>query len=558
MQKLNISELLNPPVIPFVPNHTKTDWHRFVSSHQLFTDDRFIEDVCIPINLSNGHTCDWVIPSREVLFDLVHDMGQKVVIDLVLLKIIEIWSYVTKNDRKINPQKVVEYRNAIKNHLYGKQGLLSKMSTAIVPVVQAKQVSFGFIPTGTVIVISEEFWRTVHKKGRDGEWADMEYDEFKRRMHLPIQDPEALQFFGFKERHPVIWALQEANAVSIWSKDRLNKYMIDRYGYSFYDYAPYFRSAKEEAIIANTLDSLLFHQEDSDGDMGIIPMYFDTGIQNKIEEINRNGKNYDFFYSDAYKPIKQLTTLNFKWHFSYLLAEVQGNSSHGFKSKDPEFKTQCISANELTEAYLNAISAKHSIGTVSTSNWFIQRIASYLCKNGKITFTQFLQVSDFYQKIIVQDGVIRSVKHVAGVGMHNLTLDALTINSKDNVINTGHGKYLPQAYLEYLIRDANYPEDTIETFNKVLLFWRKNSGFNKGKIDPRKTTDLGKLIKASVALCFGAKASLGKNDDLISCFKSEEIETIPIYRTHKEIIDLLNSVDDKISVFLKDNGENIF
>lgn len=557
MQKLDVSELLSPPVIPFVPNHTKADWHRFVTNHQLFTDDRFKDDVAINIKLTNGHKIDLIIPSREVILDFVHHQGQKVIIDLVLLKIIEVWSYLTKNDRKISPQKVQEYRTAIKTHLYGKSGLLSRTSTAIMPVVQAKQISFGFIPTGTVVIISEKFWREIHKNGRDGEWADMPYEEFKRRMHLPVNDPEALQFYGFKQRHPVIWTLQEANSCSLWSKDRLNKYMIDRFGFSFYDYAPYFRSSKEEAIIANTLDSLIFHQEDSDGDMGIVPMYYASNIQDKLAEINRNAKDYRYFYEGPYKGLLELTKINLKWHFSYLLAEVQGNTSYGVK-QPIDFKMDKIDRFGLTDAYLGAISSKANISTISTSNWFVQEIGKTLTKAGQMTLHQYLLCADFYQKVIAQDGVIRSVKHDAEVGMHNLTLESLTLNNKNNIIKTPHGSYSPHAYLDYLIRKADYPEETVQGFSLILNFWRKNCGLHKGKIDPRKTTELGKMIKASIALRFGAKANLGKTDEVINCFNSPDVVNLPIYKSHKDIIDLLNSVEDKISVLLRDFEENLF
>jgi hypothetical protein len=556
MEKLSVSELLSPPVLAFVPNHTKSDWHKFVSTHQLFNDDRFIEDVAIPIKLTNGHTVDWIIPGREVILDFVHNQGQKIIIDLVLLKIIEIWSYVTKNDRKISPMKLNEYRSAIKAHLYGKSGLLSRAASAIVPIVQGKQTGFGYFPTGTVVIISEKFWRTIHKKGRDGEWADMEYEEFKRRMSLPLTDPEALQFFGFKERHPVIWTMQEANVASIWTKDRLNRYMIDRYKFSFYDYCPYFKSSKEEAIIANTLDSLVFHQEDADGDMGSVPMFYSVAIQNKMREINLNAKNYKYLYDGPYKGLTALSK-NFKWHFSYVLAEVQGNTSHGVR-QPVDFKMDKIDRFGITDAYLNAISSKANIATISTSNWFIQEIGKTLVKNGQLGLNQYLMCADFYQKIIAQDGVIRAVKHDAEVGMHNLTLEALTLNSKKNVIKTNHGPYSPHAYLDYLIRKAEYSEETVQGFSIILNFWRKNCGLHKGKIDPRKSTELGKMIKASIALRFGSKAGLSKGDELISCFNSPDVVKLPIYKSHKNIIDLLNSVEDKISILLKDSEESLF
>lgn len=558
MQRINVSELKKSAIIPFTTVQTKSDWRKFVETHQIFNDQRFEDDVAIKIQLDNNTNCDWIIPKKSVLLEFIYQVGNKILLDPLMLKIIEIWSYLTNNEQKISVRKISEYRDAIADHLYGKKGLLAKVSGASVPMYQGKQISLGYMPELTAVIMDEEYWHDVHKNGNDGAFADMPYVDFMHKMSLLPDHKDALHWYSHKVRHPVIWDAQSINIVSVWTKDRLNRYMLHNYNYGFYEYCPQFKNASVKGLLVNVLDGLFLQCDDSDGDMCALPSYYPAEIQNILAKIHKAGKNYDYLKSGEYPYIKTLADINLNWHVEYLMGEMYSNTSKEWNDNEFNLKFTNIPLDSLNKAYIDAVVAKKNIGVISTSGWQITEIAKYLCKHREITYKQFLAAISFYQRIIIQDGVIRSVKHDADAEIHKLTLDSLTENNKENAIQVRDKIYLPQQYLNQLIKQKGYPDDTAFVYAKILDFWRQNVALYKGKIDHRKATEIGRLIKASVVLQFGSESLLGTGQDMITCFNSKEIESLPIYKTHNKIIDLINSKEDKLSYLLLIDFDNYY
>jgi hypothetical protein len=558
MQRLNISDLKKSAILPFTTIQTKNDWRKFVENHQIFTDERFEDDVVIRIDLNNNNSCDWVIPKKSVLLDFVYQLGNKIALDPVMLKIIEIWSFLTVNDQKISVRKIAEYRNAIADHLYGKKGMLTKVSGASVPMYQGKQISFGYMPELTAVIIDERYWQDVYKNGNDQAFSEMSYDDFMYKMSLLPDHTDALHWYSNKVRHPVIWDAQCQNIVSVWTKDRLNRYMLQNYNYGFYEYCPQFKSKSSKGLLVSVLDGLFLQADDSDGDMCALPSYYSTDIQNIMKKVHTAGKDYNYLTSEEYPFVKMLGEINLDWHVNYLMSEMYGNTSKEWDKNSFYLKFTNVPVKSLNKAYIDAVVAKKNIGVISTSGWEIIEIAKYLCKQKEITYKQFLSAISFYQRIIIQDGVIRSVKHDADAEIDKLTLDSLTENNEENAIKVKDKIYLPQQYLNLLIKQKGYPSDTSFVYAKILDFWRQNCALYKGKIDHRKATEIGKLIKASVVLQFGSESLLGNNQDMITCFNSSEVSSLPIYKTHSKIIDLINSKEDKLANILIDDFDSIY
>lgn len=547
---LKLDDLRRAPNLMFSRVVSKTDWVKFISQHQLFTDANLEHGVCLQFPLDTGELTQIVIPSRDILFSMVRaNYGQRVLLNSAILKIIEIWKYLSDKNSQVTLDFIKKYRAAIQDQLRGKTGILAKGSTYVAEGVQGKEVASGFIPTNTVVVASNRFWSNVH---RTSGYCYLEFPEFLRRVSLPSEDHDAIRIYGSSQRDPDIWFDQNLNIMEIWHPHRANRHTLHKFKISFFELYPALRDSKSNAIISNVLDVLYLFQSDSDGDLRRILCVLDPNLQSLMKSLQADMKGYKILFTDEYPAIHAIYNKVKWWHLSYLLKEAQGNTSHGF-SKEYEFKVALITAAESNRAYINAIKAKHSIGLITVSQWIIQQIAAYLSNSGQITFDQYLGVCSFYQTVITQDGCIRSLKHVSGA-LNVLTIDEIAKNTK--AIKDQGRDITPLDKVLSLIADSGYGPEIVQAFQQVVEFWMAHSMVLGGKMKPQMCTPYGLMIKGSCAFIYGSQAGLLESQDLYETFHFKDLKNMPIYKIHKDTIDFINSIEDKTLPLIKSAAVN--
>lgn len=549
---LQLTDIRTPPSIMFNQKVSKADWTKFISQHQLFTDDDLEDGVCIKFKLDTGEESQIVIPPRATLFSMVRsNYGQQIMLNPAMLKIIEIWKYLSDKTSRVTLDFVIKYRIAINNQLRGKSGLLARGSTYVGEGVQGKEVATGFIPPGKVVVSSNRFWRNIYRTSEH--YHAMDYEEFLTRLSLPEGDRGAIQIYGTSQRDPDIWFLQNVNVMEIWHPHRANRHTKHKYNISFFELFPRLKDNNANAIISNTLDVLYLFQSDSDGDLRRIMCIMDTELQKLMKSIHEHIKGYKIFFDKHIGPIHEIYQKVKWWHLSYVLKEVDGNTAREFNPRY-EFKTSTITSAESNRAYISAIQAKQSIGLITVSQWIIQQIAAYLNNTKQITYDQYLGVCSFYQTTITQDGCIRSLKHVSGA-LNVLTIDEIAKNVK--IIKSNGVDVTPRDKVLSLIRETGYDESIVQAFTQVIDFWMNHSMVIDKKMKPQMCTNIGLMIKASCAFIYGASGGLLDSQDLYEALNFKDpkgralIQDMPVYKMHKDIIDLINSIDDKTLPLIK-------
>lgn len=539
---LKAEDLRKCPQIMFSPMQAKNDWRNFTDKHQLFTDTDLVNGVSIATRLDGKTPVNLVIPPKNILLSMVHsNFGHRVRLNGAVIKVLEMWSHLVNSQNKsLSATHVNKYRKAIAKMIRGKFGMLARSSAYVGDGVQGKEIADAFIPANTIVIGSDTFWKAVYHSN-----AAYEVDGYKRfleRVSLPEDDRDAINIFGESLRNPFIWFLMGLNITRVWHPHRANRYMKHKYGESFFDRYPKLRDPKSNAIISSTLDTIFRDQSDSDGDLRQLQVILDRDVQEEMKRLARDMQDYKIVNNPAYPKINKIWHNVAWWHIGYMLKEHEGNTSYGF-NPEYEFKVSPITVQQANRAYSAAITAKRSIGLITVSQWMIQQIAGYLMNKNQITQDQFLAVCSFYQTVITQDGCIRSVKHVSGA-LNVLTIDEIAMNEK--VIKDNGVDMTPLDKIMQLIEFTGYGESTQQAFQQVVDFWRTHAQVIDGKIDPQKCTKYGLMIKAASAFIYGSKAGFTSKQDLFEALNFEEIKHMLFYETHKDTIDFINSVPDKM------------
>lgn len=437
----------------------------------------------------------------------------------------------------VDIEKIVVYRENIMNKLRGKFGMFSLGSTYLGFGTQSKEFSTGFIPTNTVVVVSDKFWKDLWRK--DPRFKDISYEDFIKRLALPEGHEDSIDIYGTPQRYPFIWFFQGLNVAQIWHPRRADLHMRSVYNIGFFEKYPYFKRSGVQALVRNVVDSVMFNQSDSDGDMGMLLVPISIQAQEVLHQVYTQMYDYGILRNDKYTNISKI------WHhtrwalISQFMKEIEGNTSHGYASK-LRCDTGIVKWEEANKAYFNAIRAKQSIGFITVSQWMIQQIAGYLLKNDQISIDEYIGVCSFYQLEITQNGCIRSVKHVSGA-LNVLTLDEIAKNTKAIVEN---GKDITPLEKILDLMDMTGYKHCQDAFRKIVEFWINNAMVIDGKIDSSKCTSLGNCIKFSVAFIYGSTAGISYGQDFFAACNTKFIQQMPIYDQFGGIIDMINSIPD--------------
>lgn len=537
---LKAIDIRKPPVLMLGNAIRKIDWLNFIKTHQLFVDKELEDGVCIKVKDENDIEFDFVIPPRKALFKMLNQsFGHKVLLSETLLKIIELWRIIADSPEKIDSDFIKRYRFGLLNTMRGKTGLLAKASTYVVDGVQGKSIASGFIPENTVVIGSERFWKTIHRKSVH---CDVPYEEFIRRLSLPEEEHQSIQVYGTTQRDPFIWFVQALNGTRIWHPHRANRHFKHKYNIGFFEMYPLF-----EGIIVNVVDALYKFQSDSDGDLFRITVPLEFDIQEKLAELVNSMQNYSLLFDKSNSKINKIYQMVKWWHLKYFLKETEGNTSRGWKN-EYEMKIINIPVTHTNKAYLDAVQAKKSIGPITVSAWQIFQISNYLYETKQITEDHFLAINTFYQTAVVQDGSIRSVKHVSGA-LNRLSIDEIAQNS--HMIKDIDGKeYTAIQKVHQLIELYGYSPEIIKAFDKVVEFWMANGQVIDGKMAIDQSTKLGMLIRSMCVFLYGTKAGLGKNRDIFESFRIDEVKNTFIYKIHQNVIRFINTINDKLYIQL--------
>ena len=530
----------------------KADWLKFISQHQLWTDQNLKEGLSIKVMTDKGVEVSIVIPSRKLLNTMINSStNQRVILSDCMLKIVELWHTVALGNT-VRFSHILKYRESILKLLRGKHGILAKSATYLAEGVQGKSIASGFIPTSTMVIGNKRFWKNIH---RNSAYQYLEYDDFIRRLALPNEQSESIQFFGTSQRDPFIWFDQGMNVVEVWHPRKFDRYLRERYNIIMFDLFPMLNSDTSTAIITNVLDALFLFQEDSDGDLKRVLMPQSSHLQSLLREANAKFKNYKHFFNKEVETMRIINDRTVWWHLRYILKEVEGNNVTDLESYPGVYKivTQVHVPSAINNAYLNAISAKTSIGTITFSQWNIQQVANLVYNTGLITYEQYISACLFYQTIITQGGCIQSVKHVSGA-LNSLTIDEIAKNVKaveiKNEFNETVTRLKPLDKIKELIITEGYGESTVKAFETIIDFWIAHSQVIEGKSKPMYATPQGLMVKAASAFFYGSSGGLMANQDLFKALECDDIKKTMLYQIHGDFINVITSIEDKLYSYI--------
>lgn len=560
------TELARAFEIPFTNVMSYSKWKKVLENHDFFNNDKMINGFSIPINI-DGLQVQVTFPPREVMTKLVavNKFSNRIRLNSSLRKMFEVYSMLTRDISRVRKNNLNNLSNEISKEFDGKRGLLAQTSTYMYPGIKSKKISDGDIPTGVAVADMPGQWQYIHRNLYNGEFKDLDYQEFIRRISLPTDNEDSIQVFMTLQRDPFIWYGQALNAIELWHPHKANRYFKHKIKTSFFDKYPQFKPNGVGGILTNVLDGLFFFQDDSDGDLARGLLALNKEVQNMLRALNSKMRNYGLLFSGESYGAETVYQCNKWWHIKYVIEEITGNTSIAFKAKDSyRLDISTISVEDRNKAIIAATNAKESVGPTTISQWTVQDIAGYMYRIGMgpyrgavqpITYEQMIDVCSLYQKALTQDGTIRSIKHVSGE-LNKLTLDALALNTMTVQSSSNDGeKISPRNKMHELAQVYLSKHDAGKTMEHIAEFWQNNAKVDGNKISTKKATITAKILRAFSKLTHGGKSGFGKNDNFMQYLIHDNAKYLFSYETHKSLIKLIKSIYNPVYEKLTKRGK---
>lgn len=544
----------------------KKDWNNALKHHPLliengkFSKGAYYQD-------SQGKII--VFPSRKTIMQLVDIMnGERIrlnsIITTALGLFLTIW---TNKGKSLEKYQIDKYKREIFNKLTGKRGLFARNAALVNNGVSAKEVSSGYLPTGVAVVSNKKFWKMATKLMK------------KMGYNKETYDNGEIELYGTGQRDPFIWLFQALNCVKLWTPEKANEYFKENYKIKrfngdqsyfsklrFYDMYPNFKG-----IMINTLDMLYIYKADADGDLKRILVSFEIKAQKEMEKLNKEMENYKLICQAKPKSILgKIYRYAKNWHFDYILKEVK--SSIEILPEIIELKIYQISILDRNDATLNGTENKGNISTITFSQWKIQDILDYICRNnieinigdkkGYLTRDDRNIIALFYQSVFTQEGCISSLK--GEKDLSQCTLDEISFDKRTTWEDKDRNEH--SGRIRDMVREEASEfgfEDIVDKFFGVMDHWYEIAALEE-KDDNIKSNDKlirpeAEMINAYVSLTNGSKFSYSQKSNPFKRLTHSYAEKMFQRELMRPVVDYLKSLpenpnDAKANRIIKQNS----
>jgi len=486
----------------------KTEWARALEKHPLmdphgkFANGAYFRD-------KQGNNI--VFSSRKTKMKCIDVMnGDRVRLNGILKD--ELGMFLDIYTKGWTP-KLDSYKENIFKKLTGKQGVAARAATFVNYGCSGKEVGSGYIPPGVAVIGNNNFWKMVRKQcSKLGlEWNNINEGRMK--------------IYGTSQRDPFIWIFQALNAVELWTVKRANNYFKENYvtetdsgpkPMKFTDMYSNFNG-----VMLNILDMLYLTQTDADGDLRRLLVPFDMEAQIELGKMNDAMQDYNFLCkSDPESTVGKMFNKVENWHLDYVKGEAESAADKiegPLKITVTEFKTDARNG-----MIIKNIKAKGNIGIITTSQWGIQELASYLVNTGhqiivrddlpplSLTIDDRNSICLFYQTSFTQDGCVRSMKATKDLG--KCSLDELAYNGTTKWQNPNTLEWIEGTVRDMVREEAVTAgfEDIIDKFFGICDYWRDTAGIvlrEDGSVGPKLDlmSEEAETLKAYISMCNGSK-----------------------------------------------------
>lgn len=304
------------------------------------------------------------------------------------------------------------YMAAIKGAIYEKRAALSDAISPLVHGGHFKQLVSSYVPKGITVIVDRELEHIV--------------DRFRKENNI-----KAVSDIGV--RNPIIWRYQFVPR-KLWTLKQFKRY-LEKQRLSINDVL--LTDGIQGAVLRNTID-VLYDQSDTDGDLYPVSIPLDVKIQNLLHEY-RHSRTPLFNYEQ-------------KWAEEYITGECNNENFYDVENKPFEYHE--VDKEWFSNAFANAAIAKMRIGPGTIDLWRFHATAEFAFIHDMITREQMLRMQFLFSRI-VQDYIIRSIKHVDG-GSSNYDIYNLR-NFKADAVKTD------------LINFNDATEEEADLFIKIAL-----------------------------------------------------------------------------------------
>jgi hypothetical protein len=566
--EVNAEDFRTNSTVPFIEEMQLPVWLREKNRHSIFNNPKYSNGFVLNTGFVDKygeiHPFKISVPSREVIEYFIKTNISAGVVRLpgFLVKLFEMLKFAENAN---NPIKMTFHRklmNKINAILWDKKGLINKFGAHRLDGIQAKKIDSGLLPVNAIVVADNKFWSKVYNKMYQ---KDYSYDQFIEKIgDYDEFRNDLLHFYGYSIRHPMAWLNQTNLPMEIWHPNRANNYFLKKYGCSFYEMYP---SAKNnQLMLMPTLHDLMFDMGDSDGDAIYIPTIFDYAIQKELAKDHELFTDYRFLYNEDNphcKVLSMIWRINHVWHIKYVKEELESNTAIKANChKDFKILYNIYNYENRTNAMVDAAISKSAIGLITNTMWMFMMIGMYLHsskyppkdlkmsldewkdKEGFIDLEELIGIVTFYQSNILQDGVIRAIKHVAGalgsMNMSDIAVNTAEVPSSNDEINED---VKPRRKLLEIARKNNYPERFINKMFDLCDWWCKHGAMNEnGRISAKVASEEGKMIRAFTSLIYSNNSGLGDHSFVIPCLRSNKVDDHFMYLSHHLLIETIRLV----------------
>lgn len=304
-----------------------------------------------------------------------------------------IWLLISllKPNVKVHNKRIRGYYTALDDTLYSKRSALANVAAPYVEGGNLKQLVSTYVPRGVTVVIDKQLEEMIRK--------------FAKQFNKPI--------YEIGVRNPVLWRFQ-FGPKKVWTFSKFSQYVKRKLKMNINDIIlPKYAQA---SVLRNSID-VLYDQSDTDGDLYPIAIPFDIEIQDNLN-----------------KYIDQNASIIYDHEKNWIEEYIKGESDNTkfYNVENSPFQYHTVDREWFAGAFANASIAKMKVGIATVNLWKFHSAVEYEYLLNEIDKETMLKLQFFYSRV-VQDYVIRSIKHAGSSGSSGYDIYMLS-NIDDHAI----------------------------------------------------------------------------------------------------------------------------
>lgn len=373
--------------------------------------------------------------------------------------------------------------------LYRKKGMLADYSSPKIPGGHLKQIVSSDIPEDTVVIVDSNLEEKIL--------------EFKENNNLS-------DIYDIGVRNPVLWRAQ-VSLSKVWTYGEYKQYLAEEGIAEFLC-----MDSVDGVVIRNPMD-MMKDQSDVDGDLFPVTTALNVEIQKLMNDI------YDEELNDTLNGRDRLLDYELDWIHKYAVGEADSSSIQDVENKP--FKYHTIERKVLANYMSDAAIAKKQVGISTVALWSFFMASEFLTYNDKSVKKETIDKIVFYYSAIIQDTVIRGIKHVDGGSGGFAPFSPYSFDPTQSSIIL-RDEYGANNYETKIFRKIIQ----LSKFKSLKLLSRLSNGMDTGLLN-KYINSLDK-IEDEFAECSSNLKTLGLNIDVINRLnKGLHIDNIKEYLT---------------------------